>query len=320
MNPNLMAGSSSARRDETERFGITIGHRRASVVLVGTGCMGKIRAKNLYSNPRFDLRGIVDIDFASAVNLANIYSPAKAFHSLDEAVQQLGIRYKKEPQLGVTEAPSPSFLPKEHDHPKEGCPDRSPLLRHSSWSSSSSQSFASCFAGEKESSSSQDPSNDNGLDAVIISTRTPTHASLIQQAAHYGLTIFVEKPLADTPEESERLFQLCEGTGSQICCGFQRRFDESYVEAAKMVQAGKIGRVVSANIFFGDHPCPPIDFLVSGGNIFSDLCVHDVDYIRWVLGEEVDSVFAAASYSSPKLKKCGVQDNATVTLQFQGGT
>lgn len=162
--------------------------------------------------------------------------------------------------------------------------------------------------------------NDNtGLDAVIISARTPAHAPLIQQAAHYGLTIFVEKPIADTPEQIEQLFGLCQRSGSRLCCGFQRRFDESYVQAAQALQAGTTGKVLTANVFFGDHPCPPIDFLLSGGNIFSDLCIHDVDYIRWALQDEVASVFAAASCSSKTLEEYGMHDNATMTLQFKRG-
>jgi hypothetical protein len=38
----------------------------------------------------------------------------------------------------------------------------------------------------------------------------------------------------------------------------------------------------AAVIFFGDHPVPPKDFLLKGGDIFMDLSAHDIDYILQV--------------------------------------
>ena len=72
-------------------------------------------------------------------------------------------------------------------------------------------------------------------------------------------------------------------------------------------------------MFFGDSPCPPLEFLLQGGNIFFDLCVHDVDYIRWALRDEVDSVYATANYSCRELETHQVYDNATMVLKFTKG-
>jgi len=63
-----------------------------------------------------------------------------------------------------------------------------------------------------------------------------------------------------------------------------------------------------------------LEFLLAGGNIFFDLCVHDVDFIRWALSDEVESVFATATCSSKELLKHGIQDNATMVLTFRKGT
>ena len=63
-----------------------------------------------------------------------------------------------------------------------------------------------------------------------------------------------------------------------------------------------------------------MEFLLQGGNIFFDLAIHDVDFIRWALQDEVESVFAATSYSSEQLKAHGIHDNATMVLKFSKGT
>ena len=75
-----------------------------------------------------------------------------------------------------------------------------------------------------------------------------------------------------------------------------------------------------ANTFFADHPVPPREFLLSGGNIFLDLSPHDVDYVTTVLGgDRCVSVFATGTSSDPELEAAGVHDNATMVMNMSGG-
>lgn len=158
-----------------------------------------------------------------------------------------------------------------------------------------------------------------GLDGVVVCTPTFTHDSVIREAASFGLHIFTEKPVEENEEKVTKLFNICREHNAKLYCGFQRRFDATYKSVADSVRCGKIGKPLSASIFFADHPCPPIEFLLTGGDIFMDLSPHDVDYIRYCLNDEVDSVFATGSSSDEKLKNAGVYDNATMVLSFKKG-
>ena len=65
---------------------------------------------------------------------------------------------------------------------------------------------------------------------------------------------------------------------------------------------------------------PSRQFLLQGGgNIISDCSAHDIDYIRWVLGDEVASVYAVGTSSDEELEQAGVIDNATVVMKFLKG-
>ena len=65
---------------------------------------------------------------------------------------------------------------------------------------------------------------------------------------------------------------------------------------------------------------PSREFLLrGGGNIISDCSAHDVDYIRWVLGDEVASVYATGTSSDDELREAGVIDNATMVMKFVRG-
>jgi predicted dehydrogenase/threonine dehydrogenase-like Zn-dependent dehydrogenase len=66
---------------------------------------------------------------------------------------------------------------------------------------------------------------DESLDAIFIVTRHATHAALVCRALETGKAVFVEKPLALTREETDRIAQAVENTGNdRLLVGFNRRF------------------------------------------------------------------------------------------------
>ena len=154
---------------------------------------------------------------------------------------------------------------------------------------------------------------------MIVSSPTFTHEEVIRQAGNHGVHVFTEKPVDETAEKIIKLFEISESAGIQLCCGFQRRFDLSYVSVANAVRSGKIGTPVTANIFFADHPSPPKEFLLKGGNIFMDLSAHDVDYIMQALDDDVVSVYATGTSSTDELAAAGVHDNANMMMKFRKG-
>ena len=160
------------------------------------------------------------------------------------------------------------------------------------------------------------------LHGIVVSTPTPTHEELITEAASNGLSIFTEKPVDETADKIRALFNTTEKHKVNLCCGFQRRFDSSYLSLYHQVNTVRaIGSPLTANIFFGDHPVPTRQFLLQGGgNIISDCSAHDVDYIRWVLQDEVKSVYATGTSSDEELSERGVIDNATMVMKFMRGT
>ena len=131
-----------------------------------------------------------------------------------------------------------------------------------------------------------------------------------------------QQPVDETASKIRSLFDTARRHGVLLCCGFQRRFDPSYLALYHQVNTSRsIGTPLTSSIFFGDHPVPARSFLLQGGgNIISDCSAHDVDYIRWVLGrDEVESVYATGTSSDDELRTRGVIDNATIVLKFLQG-
>ena len=162
---------------------------------------------------------------------------------------------------------------------------------------------------------------ERNIEALWVSTPTFTHKSSILTALKVSSvkTIFTEKPVEEHSVAIQELFDACEAKGVKLLCGFQRRFDPSYASVARAVQSGSVGNPQMVRIMFGDHPAPPMEFLIKGGDPFMDLSPHDVDYVRWALGDEATEVYATGSSSTKELDDAGVLDNATMLVKFSRG-
>ena len=160
------------------------------------------------------------------------------------------------------------------------------------------------------------------IDAVLIVTPTALHGEPVTAAAEAGKPIFCEKPLAGSLDETRQLISVIRG--SQIKCqvGFQRRYDPSYVEAEKMIRDQCIGNPVYVSGCSRDpFPAPPWAMDSSkGGGLYIDFLLHDFDMARFLLRDEVETVYA--DDANLVVDSQGIEsfaDNAVVMLHFKGG-
>ena len=158
------------------------------------------------------------------------------------------------------------------------------------------------------------------IDAVIICTPTDTHADLIERFARAGKAIFCEKPIDLDVSRVKDCLAVVEETGATLMVGFNRRFDPHFAAVRKAIDDGAIGAVEMVTITSRDPGAPPVDYIKRSGGIFRDMTIHDFDMARFLLGEEIASVFAtAAVLVDPEIGKAGDYDSVSVILQTKSG-
>ena len=158
------------------------------------------------------------------------------------------------------------------------------------------------------------------VDAVVICTPTDTHADLIEAFTKAGKAVFCEKPVDLSLERVKACIKTVEATKGTLMVGFNRRFDPDFMAVKAAIDAGKIGKVEMVTITSRDPGAPPADYITRSGGIFRDMTIHDFDMARWLLGEEVESVFASASVLvDPKIGELGDFDSANVILRTASG-
>lgn len=159
------------------------------------------------------------------------------------------------------------------------------------------------------------------VDAVAICTPTNTHADLIEQFARAGKAIFCEKPIDLSLARVRACLKVVEAEKAKLMVGFNRRFDPDFRALKQAIDEGRIGPVEMVTITSRDPAAPPYEYIKVSGGIFRDMTIHDFDIARWLLGEEVVAVQAAASVlTDPKIGELGDFDSLNVILTTASGT
>jgi myo-inositol 2-dehydrogenase/D-chiro-inositol 1-dehydrogenase len=158
------------------------------------------------------------------------------------------------------------------------------------------------------------------IDAVVICTPTDTHADLIERFARAGKGIFCEKPVDLSLARVRDCLKVVEATGATLMVGFNRRFDPDFRALKAAIDEGRIGAVEMVTLTSRDPGPPPYDYIERSGGIFRDMTIHDFDVARWLLGEEVEAVQAAASVLvDPEIGRRGDFDSVNVILTTASG-
>ena len=158
------------------------------------------------------------------------------------------------------------------------------------------------------------------IDAVVICTPTDTHADLIEKFVRAGKHVFCEKPVDLDVARVKTALATVKAEGGTLMVGFNRRFDPDFMALKSAIDAGRVGEVEMITITSRDPGAPPAEYIKVSGGIFRDMTIHDFDVARWLLGEEVETVYAAASVlTDPKIGDLGDYDSATVVLRTASG-
>lgn len=162
------------------------------------------------------------------------------------------------------------------------------------------------------------------LDAIVIVSPSFLHCQQIEIAMNHGKHVFCEKPLGTDVAQCKAAEKVIEAHPDLIFqLGFMRRFDKSYAEAKRKIDNGDIGKVVLVRSYTQD-PRSTIEstlkFAPHSGGQYLDMCVHDIDLIRWFTGSDVKNVWAIGGvFEFDLYKELNDADNAAATIQMENG-
>lgn len=127
-----------------------------------------------------------------------------------------------------------------------------------------------------------------GLDGVLVVTPTFTHKDICLDAAHAGVNIFCEKPMATSVADCQEMIAAAQTAKVQLMIGFVMRFYPAYVEMKRRIDAGDIGDVrLTWTVRMGGRPPAGIGEwrreASKVGGLYSS-AIHQMDLLLWMGG------------------------------------
>jgi phthalate 4,5-cis-dihydrodiol dehydrogenase len=160
------------------------------------------------------------------------------------------------------------------------------------------------------------------VDVVYVATPNPLHAEHAVIAAEHGKHIIVEKPMAITLDECDRVIAAAEENRVKVMVAHTRSLNPPIRKMREIVGSGRLGRVIQINTWryapWLLRPRLPMELDTRlGGGVCYRQAPHQVDIVRLLGGGLVKSVRAVAARWDPKNDTEG---NYTAFLDFEDGT
>jgi predicted dehydrogenase len=167
--------------------------------------------------------------------------------------------------------------------------------------------------------------NDPEVNAIYIATPPNAHEELTRLAAEAGKPVYVEKPMARTFEECERMIDSCDKGGVPLFVAYYRRALPHFVKIKQLIEAGEIGDIRTVHINLKQIVEPEIiaqlednwrvNPEISGGGYFFDLASHQLDLLSFFFG----MITQANGFCSNQAGAYNTEDIVTGSFVFESG-
>ena len=162
------------------------------------------------------------------------------------------------------------------------------------------------------------------LDVVSICTPHPLHANPAVIAADCGCNVLIEKPLASSLEDCDRIIEAGDRNHVTIGTMVQRRFYRPCMRIHQAIEDGKIGRPVLGMVtmlgwrdknYYDSDPWRG-SWKGEGGGVMVNQAPHQIDLLQWYMGE-VDEIYGVwKNLNHPYIE---VEDTAVAVIKFKNG-
>jgi len=159
------------------------------------------------------------------------------------------------------------------------------------------------------------------MPAVVIGVETSMHADVVEKAAAAGKMIALQKPIALTMAQADRIVAAVERHRVPFTMAWQMRVDPQNIEIKQVIESGALGKILMVR---RRHGLPTQLWDVAGmwhfdpqlnRDIWADDAAHPVDFIYWLLGEPETVTAEIASLLNPRAPN----DNGIAIYRYADG-
>lgn len=133
-----------------------------------------------------------------------------------------------------------------------------------------------------------------------IATESGNHAEIALHCIEQDVNLIIEKPMAMSIEDADKIIDLSEKRGVKVSACHQNRFNVAIQELRKAVEAGRFGKLSHGSIHvrwnrnhgYYDQASWRGTWAQDGGALMNQ-CIHGIDLLRWMMGDEIEEIYGA---------------------------
>ncbi len=165
---------------------------------------------------------------------------------------------------------------------------------------------------------------ENQLELVSIATESGLHAEIALHCIDNGIHVIIEKPIAMSMADAEEIIRRSEEKGVKVSACHQNRFNLAIQQTRLALEAGRFGKLSHGSIhvrwnrnqdYYTQAPWRGT-WAQDGGTLMNQ-CIHGIDLLRWMMGDEVEEVYGATRQQFHDYLEA--EDVGMAVLKFKNG-
>ncbi len=159
---------------------------------------------------------------------------------------------------------------------------------------------------------------------VSIATESGCHAEIALYCIDRGVNVIVEKPMAMSIPDAEEIIRRSEEKHVKVCASHQNRFNVAVQKTRAALEAGRFGKLSHGSIHVRWNrgrsyyeQAPWRGTWAHDGGCLMNQCIHGIDLLRWMMGDEVDEVYGVTNRRFHDYLEC--EDIGMAVVKFKNG-
>ena len=162
------------------------------------------------------------------------------------------------------------------------------------------------------------------LELVSIATDSGVHAQIALFCINKGINVIIEKPIAMSLKDADEIIRRSEENKVKVSACHQNRFNIAVQEMRQAVEKGRFGKISHGSIHvrwnrnkaYYEQATWRGKWASDGGALMNQ-CIHGIDLLRWMMGDEVEEVYGATRQQFHRYLEC--EDIGMAVVKFRNG-
>ena len=162
------------------------------------------------------------------------------------------------------------------------------------------------------------------LELVSIATDSGVHAEIALYCISKGIHVIIEKPIAMSLADADEIVKQAEAHHVKVAACHQNRFNIAVQEMRRAVEGGRFGKLSHGSIHVRWNrnkayyeQAPWRGKWASDGGALMNQCIHGIDLLRWMMGDEVEEVYGVTRQQYHDYLEC--EDIGMAVVKFANG-